>query len=118
MKNQSFREIFDNPIEFADILGLPRRLMTLFSVIWKALRCGLPLDPVKFREKYAEFKKLYYDTIPWAYMCPSMHKVVDHFHVLLNLMPKTLSVSMLSEEAAEGVLEKLLSKMYKIAKLI
>ena len=63
-----------------------------------------------FGVKCAEFKKLYYDTIPWAYMCPSIHKVIDHFHVLLNLMPKTLAVSMLSEEAAEGVLQRLSSK--------
>ena len=105
MKNQLFRMLFDIPNEFADVLGLPRRLIQLFSTIWKALRVGLPLDPYKFRDKCAEFKKLYYDTIPWAEMCPSIHKVIDHFHVLLNMMPKTLTVSMLSEEAAEGFIK-------------
>ena len=29
-------------------------------------------------------------------------KVLDHYHVLLQKLPKTLTVSMLSEEAAEG----------------
>ena len=107
MKNCFFREIFSNPDEFADVLGLARQLINGFATIWTALKVGLPLDPAKFREKCGEIKKIYYDFAPWAHMCPALHKVLDHYHVLLVLLPRTLTVSLLSEEAAEGLLKAL-----------
>ena len=93
------RDILSHPDEFADICQLPRELIRGFSTIWTALRIGLPLCPEKFRAKCKEVK----DLLPsWALICPTLHKVLDHYHVLLQKLPKTLTVSMLSEEAAEG----------------
>ena len=91
-----------DPEEFADVLGLPRPLVRGVSTIWTALRVGLPLCPAKFRAKCGDVKDLYYDFLPWAEMAPCLHKVLDHYHVLLEHLPKTLTVSLLSEEGSEG----------------
>ena len=96
------REIFDHPDEFAKITGLPEALIRGFSTLWLALRVGLPLDPVKFKAKAKEVKDIFYAFVPWAHMCPTLHKILDHYHVLLSYMPKTLTVHMLSEEASEA----------------
>ena len=47
-------------------------------------------------------KDIFYAFVPWAHMCPTLHKILDHYHVLLSYMPKTLTVHMLSEEASEA----------------
>ena len=96
------RDILSHPDEFADICQLPRELIRGFSTIWTALRIGLPLCPEKFHAKCKEIKDILKRVVPWALICPTLHKVLDHYHVLLQKLPKTLTVSMLSEEAAEG----------------
>ena len=104
LKNQitNNRDILSHPDEFADICQLPRELIRGFSTIWTALRIGLPLCPEKFRAKCKEIKDILKRVVPWALICPTLHKVLDHYHILLQKLPKTLTVSMLSEEAAEG----------------
>ena len=70
------RAVFADPDFFADTLGLPRDLIRGFILISKALRSGLPLDPVKFGRLCLEVKRRYYEVVPWAYMSPTVHKVL------------------------------------------
>ena len=99
------------PEEFARITGLPFELIHGFSTLWTALRVGLPIDPVKFKAKSKEVKDLFYGLAPWLQMAPCLHKLLDHYHILLEYLPKTLTVSMLSEEASEGWLAWLKSTL-------
>ena len=91
-----------DPNFFADTLGLPRDLVIGFFDISSILRCGLPVDPYSLWVLCAEVKRLYFLTAPWAYMSPTLHKVLDHFPALLEKLPPTLVAALLTEEGSEA----------------
>ena len=72
-----------DPAFFAATLGLPFDLVKGFFDISLILRSGLPIDPALLWALCAEVKRLYFETAPWAYMSPTLHKVLDHFPALL-----------------------------------
>ena len=91
-----------DPNFFADTCGLPRDLVKGFFDISLILRCGLPVDPSLLWVLCAEVKRLYFLTAPWAYMSPTLHKVLDHFPALLEKLPPTLVAALLTEEGSEA----------------
>ena len=50
----------------------------LISDISSILRCGLPVDPYSLWVLCNEVKRLYFETAPWAYMSPTLHKGSIH----------------------------------------
>ena len=91
-----------DPAFFAATLGLPFDLVKGFFDISLILRCGLPVDPYSLWVLCAEVKRLYFETAPWAYMSPTLHKVLDHFPALLEKLPPTLVAALLTEEGSEA----------------
>ena len=63
-----------DPAFFAATLGLPFDLVKGFFDISLILRSGLPIDPALLWALCAEVKRLYFETAPWAYMSPTLHK--------------------------------------------
>ena len=99
----TFRDMYADPEFFSLVTGIPIDLFKNFVWIRTAVRCGRPLDPAKFKERTGIFKQLYTRYYPWAFMNPTLHKVVIHYHVLLELLPPTLTTNMLTEEGPEGM---------------
>ena len=66
----------EDPEFLAQVTELPLDLIKGIVTISCALRIGLPLDPTLFRSLCAEVKHLWYEVAPWAYMCPTLHKVL------------------------------------------
>ena len=91
-----------DPAFFAATLGLPFDLVKGFFDISLILRSGLPIDPALLWVLCAEVKRLYFETAPWAYMSPTLHKVLDHFPALLEKLPPTLVAALLTEEGSEA----------------
>ena len=79
LKGNTFREINEDPEFFCEVTGIPLDLFKCYLCIRTALRCGRPLDPVKFKEKTAEFKRLFELYYPTLYMWPTLHKAICYF---------------------------------------
>ena len=96
------RTLFKNSIFFADLIGVDEDLVHRIYMIWIALTSGLPIDPAKFYHYCQETKDLYFEQCGWYNMSPTLHKVLEHGHQILELLPPELTVGMLSEEPAEA----------------
>ena len=90
-----------DPAFFAATLGLPFDLVKGFFDISLILRSGLPIDPALLWALCAEVKRLYFETAPWAYMSPTLHKVLDHFPALLEKLPPTLVAAFIQSYSVE-----------------
>ena len=66
------------------------------------MREPIPLDPVKFGTFCRMVKNQYIQELPWANMCPSVHKVLDHGEAILTYLPPTLTLSMMTEDPLEN----------------
>ena len=74
-----------DPAFFAATLGLPFDLVKGFFDISLILRSGLPIDPALLWALCAEVKRLYFETAPWAYMSPTLHKGPFKYYVSIFL---------------------------------
>ena len=102
----SFRRVFADVKFFAYIVGVSEELILGIKLRWIALRTPLPrpIDPVKFYNFGQKVKALYDRDLPWMKdnFSGTLHKVVDHPIEVLERLPHTLRMSMLTEEAKEG----------------
>ena len=96
------RTLFKNSIFFADLIGVDEDLVHRIYMIWIALTSALPIDPKEFYNYCQETKDLYFEQCGWYNMSPTLHKVLEHGHQILQLLPPTLTAGMLSEEPAEA----------------
>ena len=96
------RTLFKNSIFFADLIGVDEDLIHRIYMLWIALTSSLPIDPRKFYDYCQETKDLYYEQCGWYSMSPTLHKVLEHGHLILELIPPELTAGMLSEEPAEA----------------
>ena len=97
------RTLFKNSIFFADLIGVDEDLVHRIHMIWIALTSSsIAIDPKKFQKYCQETKALYLQECGWYNMSPTLHKVLEHGHQILELIPPELTVGMLSEEPAEA----------------
>ena len=79
LSGNTIRALQEDPEFWAEVTELPLDLIKGIITISIALRIGLPLDPFLFRSLCAEVKNLWYEVAPWAYMCPTLHKVLQTY---------------------------------------
>ena len=81
----------------AEQIGASTELVTGLINIWIALRENIVLDPRKFYEYCQEVKAMFVQEYPDYSLNPATTKVIDHAHLILQKMPESLTVAMLSE---------------------
>ena len=91
------RRVFKEPEFLADQIGASVELVTGLINIWIAMKENLVLDPQKFYDYCQEIKEKYIAEFPEYTLNPATLKVMDHGHLILMKLPKTLTLTMLSE---------------------
>lgn len=107
------------------MIGVSVKLIEGIRDLWIALREPLPrpLCPKKFFDFAQKVKAQYLHDLPWMKdsISPTLHKICDHPKKVLERLPDTLRISMLSEEPIEGniematVIRNRFSSMHKLA---
>ena len=69
--------------------------------MWRLFRSSLPLDPELIKKEGERLITLYERHFDWAELCPTIHKILAHGWWLIQNLPETLVVGMMSEEALE-----------------
>ena len=90
----------------AFIVGVSEELILGIKLLWIAIREPLPrpLDPKKFYDFGQKVKATYDRDLPWMkdFFSSTLHKICDHPEEVLDRLPDTLRMGMMSEEAKEG----------------
>ena len=106
-----YRRVFSDVKYFAYIVGVSEDLIFGIKILWIALREPLPrpICPVKFYNYGQKVKAQYEIDLPWMMdnFSSTLHKVCDHPKEVLERLPATLRMSMMTEEAKEGKIEKI-----------
>ena len=69
--------------------------------MWRLFRSSLPLDPELIKKEGERLITLYERHFDWAELCPTIHKILAHGWWLIQNLPETLVVGMMSEEGLE-----------------
>ena len=65
-----------------------------------ALSSNLILNPDKFYAYCQNVKKIYMESVGgWSELNTTIHKILDHAHLVLRILPRGLTTGQLSEEA-------------------
>ena len=88
------------------MIGVSVELIEGIKNLWIALREPLPrpIDVEKFYVFAQKVKAQYHSDLPWMknFFSVTLHKVCDHPREVLQKLPNTLRISMLTEEPKEG----------------
>ena len=98
------RDIYNENLDFMiTTFGMEDAKEFIYGLVnmWRLFRSILPLDPQLIKQEGERLQDLYELHFPWAEMCPTIHKILAHGWWLVENMPETLVVGMLSEEGME-----------------
>ena len=100
----------DNGQFMADQCGVSVELVNALHNISIAISSGLPICPEKFGKYCLYTADLYERDLPkqngeegsWYPMCPSLHKVLFHGAEVIRLLPPSILLGFLGEQAPES----------------
>ena len=78
------RRVFSEPAFLAQQIGVSEKLVQSLINVWTLLKCNFILDYKKFYNYCQEVKALYKTELPWCNMNPSLFKILDHAHLIIE----------------------------------
>ena len=100
--NMSRRILRDHPDLLAEECNVPIEFVKGIYIIWLALASSLPICPEKFQSYCNAVKQVYLDNVGWYSLSPTLHKILEHGSLVLQLFPDSIMSGILSEEPAEA----------------
>lgn len=94
------RRFFQNPSLSSSITGIDESLITMFSVLLKAISCGYEIDDEAFNSYALQTFDKYLELYSWYYMPPTMHKILVHGSTIIK--HALLPLGQLAEDALES----------------
>ena len=94
------RKAFDHPQITSQILGVPQKLVENLAMLWGTMASGFEIDHEKFENLCKETKKIYFDSVAWYSIPPTLHKIFEHGRQLIEECPVPLGLT--NEEASEA----------------
>ena len=96
------RILRDHPDLVADQCQVPIAFVKGIYVVWIALSSSLPICPEKFQNYCNSLKQIYVNNVEWYPLSPTLHKVLEHGSLVMELFPDSVTSGILSEEPAES----------------
>ena len=100
--NMCRRILRDHPDLVAEECQVPIEFVKGIYVIWIALASSLPICPEKFQNYCNSVKQVYLDNVGWYKLSPTLHKILEHGSLVIQLFPDSIMSGVLSEEPAEA----------------
>ena len=94
------RKAFENPIKFAQIVGVSTMLVSNLDVIWRVLAASHPINADKFGLFCLETLDLYMSEVGWFNIPPTLHKILVHGKDIVKACP--VPIGWTSEESSEA----------------
>ena len=84
----------------SEILGVPEKLVENLGTIWGAMACGFAIDLEPFEKICQETKSIYFESVGWYSMPPTLHKILEHGRQIIAECPVPFGLT--NEEASEA----------------
>jgi len=94
------RRAFENSAEFSNITGVNEEIIIRLRNILKAVNSGYHIDIEAFKTYALKTSEIIVDMYGWYNMPPSVHKLLEHGHVIIEKFE--LPIGQYSEEAQEA----------------